>query len=145
MARIKTQQTVAEYAGRLIYDGASPVQSLSDQWRISRNYSTEATAIIDREFPEIRAYGNANGAFPLSVSVAYDSEEEAFQKALDWVAFADANQTGTLKFKVGETAQEWKAGLESFEVMPEYSPFYGVRLTLVFSFILGEKIETEKE
>lgn len=143
MARIKTKQTVAEYAGRIIYDDSSPLQSLSDQWRISRNYSTEATAIIDRAAPEIRAYGNANGSFPLAVNIAYDSEEEAFQNALDWAAFADANQTGILKFKVGDTAQAWKAGLESFEVTPEYSPFYGVRLTLTFSFILGEEAQID--
>jgi hypothetical protein len=141
MARIKTKNTQAVYAGRVIYDDASPLQALSDQWRISRNYSTEATAIIDREAPEIRAFGNANGAFPLTISIAYDSEEEAFSAALDWAAFADANQTGELKFTVGETAQAWKAGLESFEVSPSFSPSYGVRLTLTFSFLIGEKID----
>jgi hypothetical protein len=140
MARIKTSNTQAVYAGRVIYDDASPLQALSDQWRISRNYSTEPVAIIDRESPEIRAYGNANGSFPLTVSIAYDSEEEAFSAALDWVAFADANQTGELRFTVGETTQAWKAGLESFEVSPSFNPRYGVRLALTFSFLVGEKI-----
>lgn len=141
MARIKTKNTQAVYAGRVIYDDASPLQALSDQWRISRNYSTEATAIIDREAPEIRAFGNANGSFPLTISIAYASEEEAFSAALEWAAFADANQTGELKFTVGETAQAWKAGLESFEVSPSFSPSYGVRLALTFSFLIGEKID----
>ena len=139
MSRIKSKVTEVEYAGRVIYSGRNEAQSLSEFWTLSRQYSTEAAEVIDAVAPKIRAFGNASGDFPLSVCVDYDSEEDAFAAAIEWADWADQHNTGELVIRTGGKVFGWKAGVSGLNVSQSITPSW-VRVTLAFSFLLGERI-----
>lgn len=138
MSRYTSKVTEVEYAGRVIYSGQEG-QSLTEFWNISRQYSTEAAEVIDASAPRIRAFGNASGDFPLSVCVDYASEVAAFAAAIEWADWADQHNTGDLIVRTGGKVFGWKAGVSSLDIGQSITPGR-VRVTLAFSFLLGERI-----
>jgi len=140
MARARSETTTIKYAGRVIYDGSSDEQSLVSIPSLSRQYTTTAEAIVDAATPTIRAYGNADGSFPVGVIIEYPSEEAAFEAELQWADFADANQTGTLEVTVNGLTRAWEGGCESLQIEQQYAA-KSVRLVLSFGFIIGKKID----
>jgi hypothetical protein len=116
----------------------------SDIVGLSRQFTTNASQVLDAAAPVIRDYGNAQGAFELGVLEDYPNKAAAMKELLSRTSFAEAHPTGILELRVGAgeemTVSKWRAGLSGVDAQLSIPPNGKVRLTFTYSFVLGEAI-----
>lgn len=138
MARMQSMGISVTYAGEEILTEKQYLAN--DQIGLRRSFTTTAEPLVDASAPVVRAYGNAQGEYELSVQEDFGTKAEAMSALLERTNFAEAHQTGELCVTVGGVASRWQAGVQGVDCTLGVSPGGKMRLVVSYSFILGAKL-----
>lgn len=138
MARMQSMGISVTYAGAEILNERQYLAN--DQIGLRRSFTTTAETLVDASAPVVRAYGNAEGEYELSVQEDYGTKAEAMRALLERTSFAEAHQTGELSVSVGGVACRWQAGVREVDGTLSVSPGGKMRLVVSYAFILGAEL-----